>query len=216
MDLGLHRPARIAEAISAPTLPPETTTTIDVALDAPGQDCRHGRRRGGLAGELGVGVEPAGIASSIASSVTSTTSTPAAAQQSSAICAGERRVEAVGDRLGIDGRPARPPRGRPQRAEPSGSTRDDADAAPARTAAAMPGDEPAAAAATTTCRRRARPRGSRARPCPGPAITSGSSNGWTSTRPVSRSSARIRSNAAAGLVRLDVDRGAVASGSRRA
>src|SRR6187397_3437599 len=28
MDVGLHEPARIPEAISAPTLPPETTATI--------------------------------------------------------------------------------------------------------------------------------------------------------------------------------------------
>ena len=35
------------------------------------------------------------------------------------------------------------------------------------------------------CRARARPRASRARPCPGPAMTCGSSNGWTKVRPSS-------------------------------
>ena len=41
-----------------------------------------------------------------------------------------------------------------------------------------------------SCRRRARPPRSRARRVPWPAITSGSSNGWTSVRPVSRDQLR--------------------------
>ena len=59
MDVGLHGSARIAEAISGPTLPPETTATIDLGLDAAREDGRHGGRAGGLAGELHVGVEAA-------------------------------------------------------------------------------------------------------------------------------------------------------------
>ena len=35
MDLGLHRPARIAEAVSALTLPPETTVTTVLPSTAP-------------------------------------------------------------------------------------------------------------------------------------------------------------------------------------
>ena len=73
MDVGLHRPARIAEAVSALTLPPETTETDVAALDLPGQHGARRRPRRRLGGELGARRRGTGTPPRISSSETRTT-----------------------------------------------------------------------------------------------------------------------------------------------
>ena len=59
MDVGLHRPARIAEAVSALTLPPETTDDDSSPSTLPAEHRRNGGCAARLAGELRALVEEA-------------------------------------------------------------------------------------------------------------------------------------------------------------
>ena len=137
---------------------------------------------------------------------------PCAWQTASAFDAGERRVEPAARSSGrdADGLARRRARGRAPPSRRARRRRRGRRAA--RPRPRCPRSSPPPPTGTTITSRRARPRGSRARRCPGRPSRSGSSNGWTSTRRSRQVLLEARERAG-GVLGLSVDPGAERSGA---
>ena len=211
MDVGLHGRARIAEAISVLTLPPETTATTVSPLDLPGEHRRRSRPRRPARTRASRARRGSGTPSAISSSVTSTTSTPSARQIAIASRPANGAVSASATVCGVTGTGS--PAARPSASafECSGSTA--TTRTPARHARRRDARRPGRRRRRRrrSCRRRARPRGSRARPCPRPRSRPGRRRDARSTRPVCATSSCRRSKAPRRALGLEVDRRAVAA-----
>ena len=194
--LGLHRPARISEAIWALTLPPETTNHLPSPSTRPASTAASPAAAAGLAGELGARVEePKRLADLVLGDEHDLDAERA--RRARRQLPGERRRQRVGDRPGVTGTgtPAASPSAQRRRA-----LRLDGDDAHAGGDAGHgdPGDEPAAAAGDDDRVDAVEVLEDLEPDRPWPAIVAGASNGWTNTRPVSAISSSRRAKAAAG------------------
>ena len=165
MDVGLHARARIAAAVAAATLPPETTTAILPLSTCPvssGARPHRGRR---LARELGAAVEPAErLLDRLLGDQDRLGAVRAEGRERG--LAGERRGEPVRDRVRRDGDGAP---GRQALVDRPRALRLDADHAPVRRGRSDAGDQPAAAARHEDRLDLGRVLEQlQARPCPGP------------------------------------------------
>ena len=194
--------ARIAEAVSAATLPPETTATTDLARlerDLSGQQRPRRGRPGGLAGELRALVEEAEAVLDLLFGDEDALD-PERRGRSRPRCRPRtahraRRRSSVGWTGTLLARLQ--PLVQRGRAAPARRRRS-APAAAALDRGRDPEISPPPPTGTTTTSASGTSSTSSSPTVPCPAITSGSSNGWTSVRPVSSTSSASRSKASVG------------------